>query len=290
MLIDTDVNSRFHSCTLNWIPVILLSSAKQTTTKYEQVLYWRHTCIILFSCFLQKVLENPWFTCYLPKINKLYYQRDGAGRGNNRFGNMDYWWVHVLEGARVVQWWAHSPPTNVAWVQLPASTPYVGERFFSGYSGCPLFSKTNTSKFQFDLERMDTFKRVHMNSKSASWVKKQFTIYNFLHCTFQVTSQIIYCYCTLLSYWDNGKRRSRGSSCHRKGTLGRWPYLEKMLLFDCYLLCPSTVSLKLWRQTLWHTSGLRQLVNERLYPPLWMKGYFIWRLTTVIHTLGLILH
>ena len=94
--------------------------------------------------------------------------------GNNRFGNMDYWWVHVLEGARVAQWWAHSPPTNVAWVQLPASTPYVGwvcyrlspllREVFSGYSGCPLFSKTNTSKFQFDLERTDTFKRVHMNS------------------------------------------------------------------------------------------------------------------------------
>ena len=127
MLIDTDVNSRFHSCTLNWIPVILLSSAKQTTTKYEQVLYWRDTCIILFSCFLQKVLENPWFTCYLPKINKLYYQRDGAGRGcgNNRFGNMDYWGVHVLEGARVEQW-EHSPPTNVARVQIPTSMPYVG--------------------------------------------------------------------------------------------------------------------------------------------------------------------
>ena len=26
------------------------------------------------------------------------------------------------------------------------------ERFFSGYSGFPLSSKTNTSKFQFDLE------------------------------------------------------------------------------------------------------------------------------------------
>ena len=128
MFIDTDVNSRFHSSTLIWIPVILLSSAKQTTTKYEQVLYWRHTCIILFSCFLQKVLENPWFACYLPKTNKLYYQRDGAGRGcgNNRFGSIDYWWVHVLEGARVAQWWEHSPPTNVAWVQIPASTPYVG--------------------------------------------------------------------------------------------------------------------------------------------------------------------
>ena len=38
------------------------------------------------------------------------------------------------------------------------------ERFFSGYSGFPLSSKTNTPKFQFDLERTETFKRVHMNS------------------------------------------------------------------------------------------------------------------------------
>ena len=35
--------------------------------------------------------------------------------------------------------------------------------FSSGYSGFPLSSKTNTSKYQFDLERTDTFKRVHMN-------------------------------------------------------------------------------------------------------------------------------
>ena len=28
-------------------------------------------------------------------------------------------------GARVAQWWEHSPPINVARVQIPASTPYV---------------------------------------------------------------------------------------------------------------------------------------------------------------------
>ena len=38
------------------------------------------------------------------------------------------------------------------------------ERFFSGYSGFPLSLKTNTFKFQFDLERTDTFQRVLMNS------------------------------------------------------------------------------------------------------------------------------
>ena len=34
------------------------------------------------------------------------------------------WIVVVTGGARVAQWWEHSPPTNVAQVQIPASTPY----------------------------------------------------------------------------------------------------------------------------------------------------------------------
>ena len=39
------------------------------------------------------------------------------------------------------------------------------DRFFSWYSGFPLSLKTNTSKFQFDLERTDRFQRVLKNSK-----------------------------------------------------------------------------------------------------------------------------
>ena len=49
-------------------------------------------------------------------------------------------------------------------VEFEVGSLSCSERFFSGYSGFPLFSKTNTSKFQFDLERTDTFKWVHMNS------------------------------------------------------------------------------------------------------------------------------
>ena len=33
---------------------------------------------------------------------------------------------HRVRGARVAQWWEHSPPTNVAPVQILASTSYVG--------------------------------------------------------------------------------------------------------------------------------------------------------------------
>ena len=55
---------------------------------------------------------------------------------------------------------------NVARVRFPFPASYVGwvcclfpplsERFFSGYSGFPLSSKTNTARFQFDLECRDT--------------------------------------------------------------------------------------------------------------------------------------
>ena len=80
-----------------------------------------------------------------------------------------HWWIKIL---LLTGWWwgardgavvrALASPTNVAWVHIPASTPYVGWvccwfspllwGFFSGYSGFPLSSKTNISKFQFDQE------------------------------------------------------------------------------------------------------------------------------------------
>ena len=83
----------------------------------------------------------------------------------------------------MAQWWEHSPPTNVVRIQIAASTPRVefvvgslacSERFFSGYSGSHLFSKTNISKFQFFIVRMDTCS--HTELLSVSWVNKlQFT-------------------------------------------------------------------------------------------------------------------
>ena len=62
----------------------------------------------------------------------------------------------------MAQWWERSPPTNVArdqipawrhmWVEFVVGSLPCSERFFSGYSGFPLSSKTNISKFQFDQE------------------------------------------------------------------------------------------------------------------------------------------
>ena len=58
-----------------------------------------------------------------------------------------------------------NPSVNtIMWVEFVVGSLPCSERFFLGYSGFPLSSKTNTYKFQFNLERMDTFKLVHMNS------------------------------------------------------------------------------------------------------------------------------
>ena len=69
-------------------------------------------------------------------------------------------------GARAAQWWEHSPSSRVTRVRILASLnlllvlSFALSVFFSGYSGFPLSLKTNTFKFQFDMERMDTFQRV----------------------------------------------------------------------------------------------------------------------------------
>ena len=83
--------------------------------------------------------------------------------------------------------WKHSPPYNVARVQIPASTPYVGKSLLLVLSlaprvfcpGTPLFpspQKTNTSKFNSiwnEWTRLNEFIRT-----PKSFVGKQITIYN----------------------------------------------------------------------------------------------------------------
>ena len=70
------------------------------------------------------------------------------------------------ESARLPPMWSgfNSRRRRHMWVEFVVGSLPCSERFFSGYSSFPLSSKTNTFKFQFDLERTDKFKRVHMNS------------------------------------------------------------------------------------------------------------------------------
>ena len=59
------------------------------------------------------------------------------------------------------------------WVEFADGSLPCSERFFSGYSAFPLSSTTNTSKFQFETERTDTFLRVLKNSLVLRLVDKK---------------------------------------------------------------------------------------------------------------------
>ena len=64
------------------------------------------------------------------------------------------------ESARLPPMWPgfNSRRRRHMWVEFVVGSLPYSQRFSSGYFGFPLSSKTNTSKFQFDLERTDTFK------------------------------------------------------------------------------------------------------------------------------------
>ena len=77
-------------------------------------------------------------------------------------------------GTSQVQWWHTCLPLMWPrfksrcrfhmWVEFVVSSLLCSKRFFSGYSDFPLSLKTNTSKFHFDLECRDIFKRVLKDS------------------------------------------------------------------------------------------------------------------------------
>ena len=58
------------------------------------------------------------------------------------------------ESARLPPVWPefNSRRRRHIWVEFAVGSLLCSERFFSGYSGFPLSSKTNISKFQFDQE------------------------------------------------------------------------------------------------------------------------------------------
>ena len=75
--------------------------------------------------------------------------------------------------AGMAQCWERSPPTSVARVRFADPAPYVGwivgsllapRDVFSRYSGFPLSSKINISKFQFSLEPTYTYKLIPESS------------------------------------------------------------------------------------------------------------------------------
>ena len=69
---------------------------------------------------------------------------------------------------------------RLMWVGFGVGSLPCSERFFSGYSGFPLSSKTNISKFQFELELSSTYEplaRVIAQALSVFDIKFAFTFY-----------------------------------------------------------------------------------------------------------------
>ena len=134
-----------------------------TTLEHSDCAFMVDNEAIYDICRRNLDIERPTYT----NLNRLIGQIVSSITASLRFDgalNVDLteFQVIIIWGARMVQWWEHSPSTNVARVGFPELMPHVGwvccwfspcsKRFFSGYSGFPLSSKTNISKFQFDLE------------------------------------------------------------------------------------------------------------------------------------------
>ena len=62
------------------------------------------------------------------------------------------------------------------WVEFVVGSLPCSDRFFSGYSGFPLSLKTNTSKFQFDLDMQGHI--LTSSFKELLSVSELITIYN----------------------------------------------------------------------------------------------------------------
>ena len=76
------------------------------------------------------------------------------------------------------------------WVEFVVGSRPCSERFFSGYSGFPLSSKTNISKFQFDLES-EGHKSISLGLSRATLVKQRLFIYLFFIYLFPKALEIL---------------------------------------------------------------------------------------------------
>ena len=77
--------------------------------------------------------------------------------GSSKLSTLFFWGARDGAVVRVLTSHQCGPGSNpnvdaIMWVEFVVGSPLCSERFFTGYSGFPLSSKTNISKFQFDQE------------------------------------------------------------------------------------------------------------------------------------------
>ena len=135
----------------SFIATALFQMIKRRSVHSSLILQWSGLCI---------TIDLTWLA-----LSEDEYDVLGLGLGVI----VTYWGAMngaVGESTRLPPMWPRfkSWRRSHMWVEFVVGSLPCSERFFSGYSGFPLSLKTNTFKFQFDLERTDTFQRVLMNS------------------------------------------------------------------------------------------------------------------------------
>ena len=102
----------------------------------------------------------------------------------------------------MAQRWEHSPPNNVARVQIPASTPYVGVEFVVGSLPCSERFSLNTAAFL--CPQKSTFSNSNSNStrnqvdkeplcRCATSKSLYIFIYYYIHLFLNLWSRLDFC-------------------------------------------------------------------------------------------------
>ena len=87
------------------------------------------------------------------------------------------------------------------WAEFAIGSLPCSERFFLGYPGFPLFSKTNTSKFQFDLESMDVTRLNLFIRTPKCFVGKQIIVKRSKYFPLNDCDHFIYSTFFVSMYW-----------------------------------------------------------------------------------------
>ena len=144
---------------------------------------------ILFVCRCSQQVRAGYFyfAVGLLKVTKYVHVQNLPLLRQSRVS--DILWI---AGAGMAQLWERPPPTNVSWpvfesrtrrhmwVEFVVGSLRRSERFFSGYTGFPLPSKINISKFPFDPWMHGHFWRSSCYLLGAPWVKKLHYIFFWL--------------------------------------------------------------------------------------------------------------
>ena len=137
-----------------WHPVVLVktrvwvgctvSRAQNNSTRRSWCSLFEEWCVIFHN-------HSAWRVIFLLDFRDWWISFETRSTDINKNRNS---WHHFLvlflvlggQGWRS-QWWEHSPPNNVARVQIPASTPYVGVEFVVGSLPCSERFSLNTPAF-----------------------------------------------------------------------------------------------------------------------------------------------